>query len=87
MKTERGVRKSQLRHWPATQLEDMSTNGGVVPDQSQWRRSIKKYTIECLECGATFKQLSIRHLKEHNLEMRVPIGQKYGIPRSRTIVC
>ena len=67
-----------------TQLEDMSTNGGVVPDQSQWRRSIKKYTIECLECGATFKQLSVRHLKEHNLDAR-SYRTKYGIPRSQPL--
>src|SRR5688572_694754 len=25
--------------------------------QVDWRKSIKKYTIECLECGAFFKQL------------------------------
>ena len=67
-----------------SQLEDMSTNGGVAPDQSQWRRSIKKYTIECLECGATFKQLSVRHLKEHNLDAR-SYRTKYGIPRSQPL--
>jgi predicted transcriptional regulator len=67
-----------------TQFEDTSTNGGVPSDQSQWRRSIKKYTIECLECGATFKQLSVRHLKEHNLDAR-SYRTKYGIPRSQPL--
>jgi predicted transcriptional regulator len=67
-----------------TQLEDVSSNGGVATDQSQWRKSVKKHTIECLECGATFKQLSIRHLKDHNLDARA-YRTKYGIPRTQPL--
>jgi predicted transcriptional regulator len=40
--------------------------------------------VTCLECGASFKQLSVRHLKEHALD-----GQsyriKYGIPRTQAL--
>ncbi len=45
--------------------EDLSLEGDVGPTASHWKKSIKKYTIECLVCGAAFKQLSVRHLKEH----------------------
>jgi predicted transcriptional regulator len=66
------------------QAEDVASNGGARADQSQWRKSIKKYTIECLECGATFKQLSIRHLKDHDLDART-YRAKYGIPRTQPL--
>ncbi len=46
--------------------EDLSLEGDVGPTASHWKKSIKKYTIECLVCGAAFKQLSVRHLKEHS---------------------
>lgn len=49
-----------------------------------WRRSIKKHTIECLVCGATFKQLSVRHLKEHALDARL-YRVKYNIPRAQPL--
>ena len=39
-----------------------------------------KHTVTCLECGASFKQLSVRHLKEHGLDGR-SYRVKYGIPR------
>jgi predicted transcriptional regulator len=66
------------------QHDDISSNGGIATDQSQWRKSVKKHTIECLECGATFKQLSIRHLKDHNLDARA-YRAKYGIPRTQPL--
>ena len=34
-----------------------------------WRKSITKDTVTCLECGASFKQLSVRHLREHGLDL------------------
>ena len=44
-----------------------------------WRKSITKHTVTCLACGQSFKQLSVRHLREHGLD-----GQsyrvQYGIP-------
>ena len=32
-----------------------------------WRKSITKHAVACLECGKTFKQLSTRHLMMHGL--------------------
>lgn len=52
--------------------------------QPQWKTSIKKYTIECLVCGLSFKQLSVRHLKEHDLDAR-SYRVKYGIPRTQPL--
>jgi predicted transcriptional regulator len=64
--------------------EDLSTVGDVVPTTSHWKRSIKKYTIECLVCGAAFKQLSVRHLKEHGLDAR-SYRVRFGIPRTQPL--
>ena len=49
-----------------------------------WRKSIAKHTVTCLECGASFKQLSVRHLKEHGLDGR-SYRIKYGIPRTQSL--
>ncbi len=49
-----------------------------------WKKSIKKYTVECLVCGETFKQLSIRHLKTHDLDQRT-YRQQFGIPRTQAL--
>jgi len=48
------------------------------------KKSIKKYTIECLVCGAAFKQLSVRHLKEHGLDAR-SYRVRFGIPRTQPL--
>lgn len=58
--------------------------GTFGPRQADWKKSIKKYTIECLECGAPFKQLSVRHLKNHGLDPR-SYRIKYGIPRTQPL--
>ena len=49
-----------------------------------WRKSIAKHAVMCLECGASFKQLSVRHLKEHGLDGR-SYRIKYGIPRTQAL--
>ena len=49
-----------------------------------WRKSITKHTVMCLECRASFKQLSVRHLKEHGLDGR-SYRVKYGIPRTQPL--
>ena len=64
--------------------EELSPEGDVVPTTSHWKRSIKKYTIECLVCGAAFKQLSVRHLKEHGLDAR-SYRVRFGIPRTQPL--
>ena len=43
-----------------------------------WRKSITKQRVTCLECGASLKQLSARHLKEHALDGR-SYRAKYSI--------
>jgi predicted transcriptional regulator len=68
------------------------TGAGASPAQEtapasgsvDWKKSIGKYTVTCLECGATFKQLSVRHLQEHGLDAR-SYRVKYGIPRTQPL--
>ena len=49
-----------------------------------WKKSIKKYTIECLVCGASFKQLSVRHLTNHDLTPR-SYRARFNIPRTQPL--
>jgi predicted transcriptional regulator len=59
-------------------------DGETTPEPMSWKKSISKYTITCLECGASFKQLSVRHLKDHDLDAR-SYRVKYGIPRTQPL--
>jgi len=68
----------------SAQAEGISPNGGIASALPNWKKSVKKYTIECLECGASFKQLSVRHLKDHDLDAR-SYRAKYGIPRTQPL--
>jgi predicted transcriptional regulator len=54
------------------------------PEPVNWRKSITKSRVTCLECGASFKQLSGRHLKEHALDGR-SYREKYRIPRTQPL--
>ena len=54
------------------------------PEPVNWRKSITKHTVICLECGASFKQLSVRHLREHGLDGKA-YRIKYGIPRAQPL--
>jgi predicted transcriptional regulator len=49
-----------------------------------WKKSITKHAVRCLECGASFKQLSVRHLKEHGLDGK-SYRIRYGIPRTQAL--
>ena len=49
-----------------------------------WRKSITKHTVTCLECGHAFKQLSLRHLSLHGLDSR-SYRTKHGIPRTQPL--
>jgi predicted transcriptional regulator len=67
------------------------TNGGiaiatpeVLPKPVNWKKSITKNHVTCLECGGSFKQLSTRHFKEHGLDGR-SYRAKYGIPRTQPL--
>ena len=54
------------------------------PAPINWRKSITKHTVTCLACGASFKQLSVRHLRDHGLDAR-SYRVKYGMPRSQPL--
>lgn len=54
------------------------------PAPVDWRKSITRHAITCLVCGQTFKQLSIRHLRQHDLDGR-SYRLKYGIPRAQPL--
>lgn len=64
--------------------EETAPEGEAAPVPMHWKKSIKKYTIECLVCGAAFKQLSVRHLKEHGLDAR-SYRVRFGIPRTQPL--
>jgi len=54
------------------------------PKPVNWRKSITKHVVTCLECRASFKQLSVRHLQEHGLDGKA-YRIKYGIPRTQAL--
>jgi len=56
----------------------------TLPEPVHWRKSITKHHVACLECRANFKQLSVRHLKEHGLDGKA-YRIKYGIPRTQSL--
>ena len=59
-----------------------SSNIKSIP--THWKQSIKKHVIVCMVCGAAFKQLSVRHLKEHGLDAR-SYRARFGIPRTQPL--
>ena len=56
----------------------------TLPKPVNWRKNITKHTVTCLECRASFKQLSVRHLTEHGLDGKA-YRIKYGIPRTQSL--
>ncbi len=74
------------------ELKEMEDSGNISPipstanpsERVDWRKSITKHTITCLECGSSYKQLSVRHLREHDLDSR-SYRTKYGIPRNQPL--
>ncbi len=54
------------------------------PVPVHWRKSITRNTITCLECGQSFKQMSAKHLRQHDLDGR-SYRVKYGIPRTQSL--
>ena len=64
---------------------DVSTSAlpsKIVP--VNWRKSITKHAVTCLECGQSFKQLPSRHLGMHGLDSR-SYRTKYGIPPTQPL--
>ena len=69
------------------QLQDREQSGPAAashPSAVDWKKSITKHAITCLECGASFKQLSRRHLRLHDLDGR-SYRRKYGIPPAQPL--
>src|SRR5688500_10807906 len=64
--------------------EGREAHSGTQPAPKDWRKSIKKYSVERLICGATFQQLSTRHLRQHDLAPRT-YRQHFGIPRTQAL--
>ena len=62
--------------------------GGLVKMEraggTSWTSSITRHAVTCLECGAAFKQLSTRHLRQHDMDSR-SYRAKYGIPSSQSL--
>jgi predicted transcriptional regulator len=54
------------------------------PEPVNWKKSITKHAVTCLECGQALKQISVRQLKEHGLDGR-SYRIKYGIPRTQPL--
>ncbi len=85
-------RRCNRRHAPKIQRDAVATAPGdaaaperaAAPALADWKGSITKNTIRCLECGDTFKQLSLRHLTTHDLDPR-SYRAKYNIPRSQAL--
>ena len=80
----------QQTHTTLSMLKGQEESGAVtalpVADASpvDWRKSIRKHAITCLECGQAFKQLSIRHLRIHGLDGR-SYRMKYAIPPTQPL--
>jgi predicted transcriptional regulator len=69
--------------------EDASGSVAVVtpetpPEPVNWKKSITKHHVTCLACGASFKQLSVKHLRVHGMDGR-SYRVKYGIPRTQPL--
>jgi predicted transcriptional regulator len=67
--------------------EEMGTTPAASVAESSsvdWRKSITRHTVTCLECGQVFMQLSIRHLGIHGLDSR-SYRIKYGIPLTQPL--
>jgi predicted transcriptional regulator len=67
------------------QEETGTVDRETVSAAVDWRKSITRYTVTCLECGVAFKQLSNRHLEGHGLD-RQSYRTKYGIPQSQALM-
>ncbi|ETW95343.1 MAG: hypothetical protein ETSY1_30995 [Candidatus Entotheonella factor] len=62
----------------------MSSDMQVEEVRKDWKRSINKNSITCLECGSSFRQLSARHLRLHDLTPST-YRAKYGIPSTQAL--
>lgn len=66
------------------QVIEQSGPAPTLTPAVDWKQSITKHTVHCLECGLLFKQLSTRHLRQHDLDSR-SYRRKYGIPPTQSL--
>jgi len=64
--------------------EETGVGTAATPHTVDWRKSITRHAVTCLECGQSFKQLSVRHLRLHDLDTR-SYREKYGIPGTQSL--
>ena len=64
--------------------EETGSGTAATPGTVDWRKSITRHAVTCLECGQSFRQLSGRHLRQHDLDGR-SYREKYGIPRTQPL--
>ena len=75
---------ASLQTTEASQTQLEPEGSPTSASRQNWRKSITKHAVTCLECGATFRQLSARHLQIHELDGR-SYRDKYGIPRQQSL--
>ncbi len=80
-----------LTHQTLMNLQEAETAKSDVSEapnprvvSTNWKSRIGKRAVTCLECGAKFRQLSLRHLCKHDLNPR-SYRTKYGIPSSQSL--
>jgi predicted transcriptional regulator len=74
----------ELKAWEETGAVGALPGDGAGKAPADWKKSIRRNAVTCLECGAEFKQLSVRHLAQHGLDAR-SYREKYGIPRIQSL--
>lgn len=65
--------------------EDFESGENAAPACDP-KRSIKENSIICLECGRSFRVLTIRHLRTHGLDART-YKEKYGFKKNTPLAC
>ncbi len=79
-----------LQNLQAAEASGSSGNGNGADERLEaaaavdWKKSVMKHSVTCLECGEAFKQLSLPHLSTHDLDPRT-YQAKYKIPRSQAL--
>jgi predicted transcriptional regulator len=91
MEFPEGVNETLRQTFATLEILKVQEEGGqaiplpAVADQpTDWRKSITKSSITCLECGKVVKQLTPRHLLIHGLDSR-SYRTKYAIPPSQPL--
>lgn len=66
---------------PVANQEEEAQTPAIDP-----KHSIKENSITCLECGKTFKVLTIRHLRTHGLDAK-SYKEKWNLKKSTSLAC